>query len=226
MSDAYNSLHDLLDPLTPRESAILALIAENKSNQEIAAQESLALSSVKWYVNQIFSKLGVKTRAEAIGASKNMTLGKAKILPRNNLPRQLTSFIGREREINQLLALVTAHPLVTITGAGGAGKTRLALQTAEKALAHFPDGVWLVELAPLADRELVHQAVVSTLGLVVTGDLSFLQILIEFLRSRRVLILLDNCEHVIGTAAQLVQDLLHACPQLHILATITLYITQ
>ena len=112
-----------------------------------------------------------------------------------------------------------AQPLVTVTGVGGTGKTRLALKTAEKALAFFPDGVWLVELAPLADRELVPQAVVIVIGLAESHSLTLLQNLIEFLRPRQVLILLDNCEHVIGAAAGLAHELLRACPRLHILAT-------
>ena len=220
VNDSYASEKNQFEALTKREAHVLALIAENKSNAEIATQESLALSSVKWYVHQIFSKLGVTSRAEAVAAYKSLGLDRTGApAPHSNLPRQLTSFIGREREISQLFGLVKSQPLVTVTGSGGVGKTRLALQTAEKAMVHFPDGVWLVELASLMDRELVPAALVNALGLKEIPGQPSLQILSVFLRPKHALILLDNCEHVIGAAAELTHELLHACPQLHILAT-------
>jgi predicted ATPase/class 3 adenylate cyclase len=137
----------------------------------------------------------------------------------NNLPRQLTSFIGREREIAEIRTLLTATSLLTLTGSGGCGKTRLALQAAAEALEAYPDGVWLVELAALADPSLVHQEVASALGLREQAGKSLMQTLTDFLKPRRLLLVLDNCEHLLSACAQLSHALLRSYPSLTILAT-------
>ena len=137
----------------------------------------------------------------------------------NNLPRQLTSFIGREKEIEEIKTLLTKTSLLTLTGSGGCGKTRLALQVAADVLDQYPDGVWLVELAPLADPALVPQTVASSLGLSEQAGKTFVQTLTEYLKSRRLLLALDNCEHLLATCAQLGNTLLRACPHLTILAS-------
>ena len=141
--------------------------------------------------------------------------------PPNNLPTQLSSFIGREKEIAGLqeLFLTRNARLVTLTGSGGTGKTRLALRAAEQMLEAFPQGTWLVELAPLSDPSLVAQAVVDVLGVREDPQRSILQALIAYLHDRQTLLIMDNCEHVIGEAATLAGHLLHSCPQLRILAT-------
>lgn len=139
----------------------------------------------------------------------------------HNLPNQLTSFIGREDEIGKVRRLLTDSParLITLTGAGGTGKTRLALQVAADLLEAFPDGVWLVELAPLADAALVPQAVAAALGARESPGKPLTSVLIEQLRHKKALILLDNCEHVIESSARLAAALLQSCERLHILAT-------
>jgi predicted ATPase/class 3 adenylate cyclase len=139
----------------------------------------------------------------------------------HNLPAQLSSFIGREKEIADLQELlITRHArLVTLTGSGGTGKTRLALQAAEQILDAFPQGIWLVELAPLSDPSLVIRAVAVVLGVQEDQQRSILQALIAYLHNRKTLLIIDNCEHIIVEAAALAGHLLHACPQLHILAT-------
>ena len=139
----------------------------------------------------------------------------------HNLPIQLTSFIGREAEIARIKQLLTAdaHRLVTLTGSGGTGKTRLALQVATDLLEAFKDGIWLVELAPLADPALVPQTVAAAVGARETPGKAITTVLIEYLRSRQVLLLLDNCEHVVEASARLVAALLQACPRVQILAT-------
>jgi predicted ATPase/class 3 adenylate cyclase len=137
----------------------------------------------------------------------------------NNLPIQLTSFIGRERELGELKELMAKARLVTLTGVGGTGKTRLALQVGADAVDDFEDGVWLVELAPLADPSLVAQAVVSTLGLREQAGRDFLDILKDYLSRKNLLLVLDNCEHLIEACAQVADALLHAAPHLKILAT-------
>ena len=138
---------------------------------------------------------------------------------RTNLPPQLTSFIGREKEIAAVKGLVARNRLVTLTGAGGAGKTRLSLQVAADLLDSFPDGVLFVELAPLTDPALIPQTVMSTLGLREEGDQSALKILSDYLRTKIALLILDNCEHLIEAAAQLAEDLLQVCRPLHILSS-------
>ena len=142
--------------------------------------------------------------------------------PPHNLPSQLTSFIGREKEIEtvkHLLAPEGGGRLITLTGAGGSGKTRLALQVAYATLDIFPGGVWLIDFAPLTDPELVPQSLLTTLGLREQADRSALAIVADFLQPKRVLLVLDNCEHLIEACAKLVETLLRACPTLHILAT-------
>jgi predicted ATPase/DNA-binding SARP family transcriptional activator len=137
----------------------------------------------------------------------------------HNLPLQMTSFIGREDQIAEVEQLLAAHRIVTLTGAGGSGKTRLALRVAAEIGEAFPDGVRLVELAPLADPALVPQAVMPALGLPETPGRSPIQTLVEHLKPRQLLLVLDNCEHLVVACAQLAATLLQACPQLRLLAT-------
>jgi predicted ATPase/class 3 adenylate cyclase len=139
----------------------------------------------------------------------------------HNLPAPLTSFIGREKEIAALedLFLSRSARLVTLTGPGGTGKTRLALKTAETLLQLFPQGVWLVELAPVCDSLLATRAVAEALGVPEDTHLDLVQVLSGYLRNRKMLLILDNCEHVVVEAGALATRLLQACPQLHILAT-------
>jgi predicted ATPase/class 3 adenylate cyclase len=137
----------------------------------------------------------------------------------NNLPIQLTSFIGREREMMEVKRLLTNTRLLTLTGAGGFGKTRLSVQVAADLLDAFADGVWLVELAPLTDPTLVPQTVASVLGVREEPMRSLLAILTSYLRTKNLLLILDNCEHLIEACARLADVLLRACPNLRILAT-------
>jgi predicted ATPase len=121
----------------------------------------------------------------------------------NNLPARLTSFVGRERDAEDLAGLLRSTSsqtrLVTLTGAGGVGKTRLALEAAAEVVqAHtFPDGVWLIELAPLADPQRLPQVIASHFGLQEEAGRGYREVLVDALRSRRLLLILDNCEHLI-----------------------------
>lgn len=137
----------------------------------------------------------------------------------NNLPHQLTSFIGRDREMAEVKRLLTATSLLTLVGTGGAGKTRLSLQVAADLVDAYPDGIWLVELAPLAEPSLVGKAVASVLGVREQVGRSALHVLEEHLRSRSLLVVLDNCEHLVAACAALADALLRTCPRLKILAT-------
>ncbi len=140
------------------------------------------------------------------------------VLP-NNLPAQLTNFIGRERELAELRSLLVGTRLLTLTGVGGCGKTRLALQLAADVVDDYDDGVWLAQLAALSDPALVPGAVAAALGVPEQPRRPFFQTLAAYLRPKSLLLVIDNCEHLIDACAQLAVSLLEACPNLRILAT-------
>ena len=137
----------------------------------------------------------------------------------NNLPVQLTSFIGREKELAEIKQSLAEHRLVTLTGSGGAGKSRLSLQVATDSLDRFPNGIWLVELAPLADPDLISQTILTAAGIQASQGLTVLEVLTDFLREKTALLILDNCEHLIEACARLAETLLNAAPNLRILAS-------
>jgi len=137
----------------------------------------------------------------------------------HNLPLQLTSFIGREHEIGQVKLALSNSRLVTLTGPGGVGKTRLALEVATQLLDDYADGIWLVELADLADPRLVAQAIGGVFGLREEGGRSMAERLQDYLGARELLLVLDNCEHLLVGCAPLASALLRTCPGVGILAT-------
>jgi predicted ATPase/class 3 adenylate cyclase/DNA-binding CsgD family transcriptional regulator len=136
-----------------------------------------------------------------------------------HLPAQLTSFVGRAAEIDGVRRALAADRLVTLTGAGGVGKTRLAIQVAGGVAAEFPAGVWYVDLAPIADTGLVPVVVAGALGLADQPGRSTTDTLVRFVADRQMLVLLDNCEHLVDSVAELTAALLRACPDLTLLAT-------
>jgi predicted ATPase/class 3 adenylate cyclase len=137
----------------------------------------------------------------------------------NNLPQQVTSFIGREQALVDLKRLLPTARLLTLTGSGGCGKTRLSLQVAADLLEQFPDGAWLVELAPLSDSDLVPPTVASVLGLKEEPGKPIIQTLIEYLKDKRLLLLLDNCEHLLEACAKFADALLRHCASVQIVAS-------
>ena len=137
----------------------------------------------------------------------------------NNLPEPLASFVGRARELDEVVQRLSQARLLTLYGSGGVGKTRLALRLAAGVLGEFPDGVWLAELAPLTDPALVAQAVAAAIGLKEEPGRPIAQTLAAHLKERQVLLVLDNCEHVLDACARLAQALLAACPRLKLLAS-------
>ncbi|HSL45732.1 MAG TPA: helix-turn-helix domain-containing protein [Anaerolineales bacterium] len=139
--------------------------------------------------------------------------------PMTNLPAPLTTFIGREKEQVDVIRLIAKHRLVTLTGAGGIGKSRLSMKVGEQIAGDYPSGVWLVELAPIPDPSLVPHTTALTLGLREDPKRSVIELLCDTLRERRMLLLLDNCDHVLDACAQLINALLKTCRQLKILAT-------
>jgi predicted ATPase/class 3 adenylate cyclase len=137
----------------------------------------------------------------------------------NNLPRHITTFIGRHEVMADAKRLLASTPLVTLTGPGGIGKTRLALELAEEVLDEYDDGVWLVELGSLTDPAFVVQAVASVLGVVEQPGRSLLSTIVDHSRMRNLLVVLDNCEHVPDACAEAVNALMRGCPRVRIIAT-------
>ena len=137
----------------------------------------------------------------------------------NNLPRRLASFVGRREELEDIRDILADHRLVTLTGVGGCGKTRLAVEFARQALDDFPSGVWWVELAPLSDGDQVSEAVARTLGLGEQPGRPLGDTVRDALRNRRALLVLDNCERVLPAVASLADDLLASAADLRILTT-------
>ncbi len=149
---------------------------------------------------------------DAVGPAAGATVA-------NNLPRHLASFIGRGRLLDELGRRVEATPLLTLTGTGGSGKTRLAVELARRSLASFPGGVWLVELAAVSDASLLERSVASALGVQEESSRPLAETITRFLARRRALLVLDNCEHLLTACSTLVAELLRGCTELRILAT-------
>jgi predicted ATPase/DNA-binding CsgD family transcriptional regulator len=137
----------------------------------------------------------------------------------HNVPAEVTSFIGRRRELAEIKQLLATTRLLTLTGPGGVGKTRLALRTAADIERAFPDGVWLVELAPLQDPALVAQAVFNALEFRDQSARWMMATITDYLADKNLLLIMDNCEHLLSACAVLVDNLLRACPNVHVLAT-------
>jgi predicted ATPase/DNA-binding CsgD family transcriptional regulator len=228
VGDQVNSIigRRVLEPLTDRELEILRLIAEGLSNREIAQKLVVTLGTVKWYNKQIYSKLGVHSRTQAIVRAREAGLfgrqpdagAHLAVIPNNNLPAPVTSFVGREREVAEAKQLLATTRLLTLTGPPGTGKTRLGLEVAWEVLDRFTDGVFFVDLAPISDPELVASKIAQVLGVRDTGSKPLRETLRNTLRQKRLLLLLDNFEQIIGTAP-LVSELLSACPGLKALVT-------
>lgn len=227
---AYARRQLALDNL--RESAYVQLMQA----LALQGQRSEALAQYNLCVRLLRAELGVEPAAETLalaeaiaGGKMAQTIGRpagdARIYagfaarPRHNLPLRLTSFIGREHQIAEVRRLLDSARLVTLTGAGGCGKSRLSLEVAAARLNDHSDGVWWVELAPLDNPELVAQTVAYAVGLRDLSGRSIQEALIDYLRSRRALLILDNCEHLVAACASLAESLLRACPSLCILAT-------
>jgi predicted ATPase/DNA-binding CsgD family transcriptional regulator len=160
----------------------------------------------------------------ARGPSKLYAVGEASPAPStqhppNNLPAARSSFVGREREVPEVGRVLGTTRLLVLTGAGGTGKTRLALEVARDLLGAYPDGAWIAELAGLSEGALVAQAVSRALGVREQPGQPLIGTLAEALRDKEMLLVLDNCEHLVEAAAELVDALLNSCPTLRVLAT-------
>src|SRR5918912_25551 len=158
-------------------------------------------------------------RLRAVESVEGESAARSPERPPYNLPSALSSFVGREEELTEVKRLLEHNRLLTLTGSGGCGKTRLALAAASEVVEGFEDGVWMVELASLAEPSLVPQAVASTLGVRERPGSSLNEALSDYLRTRKLLLILDNCEHLIEACAELAEAWLHSCPGLRLLAT-------
>jgi predicted ATPase/DNA-binding CsgD family transcriptional regulator len=220
-SDVY-----ITQPLTQREMEILSLFATGQSNRAIADQLSLALSTVKWYARQIYTKLGVNSRDGAVSRAKEIGLLESDI-PRHNLPSQTTPFIGRDRELAEIQRLITDPKcrLLILTGLGGIGKTRLSIETAsnmyQKERSLFQDGVYFISLTPVVDSSSIVTAIADTLKFsFYEGKESPRQQLFDYLRQKKLLLVLDDFEHLINEESTcLIHDILSASLETKILVT-------
>ena len=224
MSD--NSESPLVEPLTQREREILGLLADGLTNREIADRLYLSHETVKWHNKQLYGKLGVRNRTQAAAKSEEYppeeyqepVPARRAAQPKHNLPAPITSFVGRQRELDEIASLLKLSRLITLTGPAGTGKTRLALQVATQVAEDFAAGVNLVELAPLKNPALVVDAVARSLGVKEIEVQPIVESLKDYLRNRTLLLLADNFEHVIESAP-LAAELLSACPGLKVLVT-------
>lgn len=219
----------LLEPLTEREREILWLITEGLSNQEIAQRLFLSLGTVKAHNHNIFSKLGVSSRTQALRRAQELGLATTDIAyapdqavqpDDSTLPGLFMPLVGRQRELDQMNGLLAdaRARLITLLGAGGMGKTRLALEIAHQYRGLFRDGVCFVSLAQVAEDHLVPAAILEALKVQFRGGMDAAHQLFEAVQKKRMLLILDNFEHLFG-AIPFVLELLNAAPHLRILVT-------
>jgi predicted ATPase/DNA-binding CsgD family transcriptional regulator len=214
----------LFEPLTQREYEILTLLEQNLSDHDIAARLFIASTTVKWFNRQIFRKLDVKSRQEAVDRARSLGLlasVEATTDFRQNLPAQLTPFIGRTREVSEVWQWL-GHPdvrLVTILAPGGMGKTRLAVEIATLLLDYYADGVYFVPFAGITAPDLFISTIIDTLGFQFPADgRTPKQQLFDALRRKQLLLIMDNLEQILESALQVTQ-ILTAAPQVKILVT-------
>ncbi len=209
--------------LTPRELQVARLVREGLTDREIAEKLFITRRTAEWHVKQILNKLGFNSRSqiaawvahdEAVGSTADSSNWH-----RHNLPLQLTTFVGRENQVVEIQRLLATNRLVTLTAVGGAGKTRLALEVAGRARDAYPDGTWFVDLAPIKDGHLISRVFGSTLGVHERARQPMAETLVQHIGDRHLLLVVDNCEHVIEDCAGLIGTLLRSCPAITLLAT-------
>ena len=194
-----------------------------------AGQHSAALKQYQTCEQILRKELNLDPQPETRALYKMIRKGEIKPIrvekqvetftPKHNLPSQLSTFIGREKEQEEIAHLLKKNRLVTLAGVGGIGKTRLSLQVGLKLLSDYPDGVWFVALDSLADPLLVTQTIASVFDIRESRDRPIIEILINILREKTTLVILDNCEHLLEACTKLITILLQNCPNLKILAT-------
>ncbi|HXM54406.1 MAG TPA: LuxR C-terminal-related transcriptional regulator, partial [Candidatus Dormibacteraeota bacterium] len=217
-------------PLSRREREVAALVAEGLTDREIARRLFIAERTAEGHVAQIRNKLGFDNRAQVASwaTRQGLSPGASPVRPGatptpNNLPVHLTTFVGRERELGETRRLLQRARLLTVTGPGGCGKTRLVVQAATEVVHRYPDGVWFVDLGSVSDPHVVPRAVAEALGLEEREGVDPLDAVAARLAGatgrRQCLVILDNCEHLVERCAETVDALLRASRQLTFVCT-------
>jgi non-specific serine/threonine protein kinase len=205
--------------LTRREREVAELVAQGLSNREIGVRLFISSRTAEGHVVHVLDKLGFRSRSEIGVWVARAGDSAAETRDTHNLPLQLTSFIGRAKELAEVRGILARTRLVTLIGAAGTGKTRLAIETALEFVAESRGSVWLVEFGSISDPATVAAVTATTLGLREEPPVPILDVLTAHLRGRAGLLLLDNCEHLVAACAALAERLLRSCPRLKILAT-------
>ncbi|HYK52085.1 MAG TPA: LuxR C-terminal-related transcriptional regulator, partial [Candidatus Eremiobacteraceae bacterium] len=212
--------------LTQRELDVLALMAHGLTNKEISQRLEIGRRTVETHIHHLLDKLGATTRTRAVVEAGRLGLlaGSAPTpltpsWPPNNLPIQLTALIGRADELAAVEALLDECRLLTLSGSGGVGKTRIATRVGLDRSGAHPDGVWFVDLSLLSEPALVPTNVMKAVGIRGSPPQSPTESIGRALGSKNVLLILDNCEHVIESTATFVEEILRKCPFVRILAT-------
>ena len=216
---AAATAHDA-DELSARELEVARLVADGLSNPAIASALFISVATVKTHVSHILTKLGLDSRVQLASWVASHDPGPpAPARDVGNIPLPVSSFIGRGSELEQTTAVLGESRVVTLTGAGGVGKTRLALQAPAQMARRFADGAWLAELAPVRAAAGIDDAIAAVFSVAARAGQGTREALVEFLRAKELLLVLDNCEHLLAGAAALAQVLARSCPRLVILAT-------
>ena len=214
-ADRYVTKDDILDAAWPG----LVVEESNLAAQVSAIRRAFRIlpGADQWI--ETLPRRGYRFVGPVTPLPERMPSGSGSVSPRANLPEPLTSFVGRERELAELQELLRDSRLLTLTGTGGVGKTRLAMCIASAVLNRYGDGVWLVELATLRDADLVPQEVISALELKEQPGKRLTETLVEHLQSKHLLLILDNAEHLLAACAQLADTVLRQCAKVTVLVT-------
>jgi predicted ATPase/DNA-binding CsgD family transcriptional regulator len=212
----------LIDELTWREQEVLALLAERLTNREIGDRLHLTENTVKSHVGNIISKLGVKNRRQVIERATELGLldsdRKSTPKPTRALPAELTPFIGRTKELTEIRRLLGGTRLLTLTGFGGVGKSRLALHVASDLRDEFENGVFFVSLAPISSGKHIIPTIAEAIGFPLSTDEAPIDQLLAHLRRRQLLLVMDNFEHL-PDGVDIVTEILQKAPNVKVLAT-------
>ena len=213
--------HSQTESLTERELEVLQLLDSDLSNAQIAEKLFVERSTVRFHIKNIYAKLGISNRQEAVERARKLNLlDEQEFKTRQNLPAQLTTFIGRSAEIQELTDLLrqSDHRLITILAPGGMGKTRLSVEVARGLLPQIEDGIFFVSLAPIESAESIVMAIADALEVRFPPDIEPRQHLLTFLSDQKLLLILDNFEHLLD-GAPLISDILKFAPNVKTLIT-------